>query len=60
MQSVGDSPLDKVLNERKELQNQLKALNQKLIKLEEEAFSAPSKGGFLKKSKSGLSSAYRR
>lgn len=51
MQSVGDSPLDKVLNERKELQNQLKALNQKLIKLEEEAFSAPSKGGFLKKSK---------
>ena len=51
MQTVGHSPLDKVLDERRELQTKLKALNQKLIKLEEQAFSAPSKGGFLKKSK---------
>jgi hypothetical protein len=51
MQNVGSSPLDKVLQERKALEAELKALSQKIVKLEEESFSAPIKGGFLKKSR---------
>ena len=51
MQNVGNSPLDKVLQERETLEAELKALSQKIVKLEEESFSAPVKGGFLKKSR---------